>query len=91
MYRPRRNLIDLVKDHIPKDLSKNELEVLEYFLRNLSVGEIVAIKELRLLYKIEDPEQIIGKLIRLGLIERGEGCFNLSKNLREILKSRSQS
>ncbi|MEZ0290571.1 MAG: hypothetical protein ABWJ42_05725 [Sulfolobales archaeon] len=88
MFQSRKSLIDLIKDQIPQDLSKSELEVLEYFLRYLSVGEIIALKEIRLLYKIEEPEQIIDKLIKKGLIERGEGCFNLSRRLREVLKNR---
>lgn len=87
----RRDLIDLVRDLLPEDLSRGELEVLEYFLKNISVGEITAVKEIRLLYKIEDPVPIIERLLQRGLIERGEGCINLSKRLREALKTRKKS
>jgi DNA-binding MarR family transcriptional regulator len=91
MFYQRKSLIDLIKDVLPEDLGKNELEVLDYFLRNISVGEIIALKEIRLLYKIDDPAPILEKLLKKGLIERGEGCFNLSKNLRDLLKTRMKS
>lgn len=80
--------MEQIRDLVPSDLTKTELEVLEYFLRNISVGEIIAIKELRLIYKIDDPVPIIEKLIQRGLIERGEGCFNLSRKLLEAIKKR---
>jgi DNA-binding MarR family transcriptional regulator len=88
LFYTKRNLVDLVRDLLPSDLTKAELDVLEYFLRNISVGEIIAVRELRLLYKIDDPGPILEKLIQKNLIERGEGCFNLSKNLIEALKKR---
>ncbi len=88
LFYTKKSLVDLVRDLLPSDLTKAELDVLEYFLRNISVGEIIAVRELRLLYKIDDPGPILEKLIQKNLIERGEGCFNLSKKLLEALKKR---
>lgn len=59
--------------------------MLEYFLQNVSVGAIISIRELKALYKVDDPKSVIRKLIDKGLIEQGYGCYNLSKPLREAL------
>ncbi|MCS7111239.1 MAG: hypothetical protein N3D82_03180 [Ignisphaera sp.] len=66
-------------------LSDDEKRVLEYFLHNISVGTLVAIRELRAFYRIEDPKSAIRKLIDLGLLEQGYGCYSLSKSIREGL------
>ncbi len=70
-----------------KSLDKESLKVLKYFIRHRSVGELIAIRELRGLYRINDPAKCIGKLIDLGLLERGMGCYNISKDLLKALKS----
>ncbi len=70
-----------------KSLDKESLKVLKYFIRHRSVGELIAIRELRGLYRINDPAKCIGKLIDLGLLERGMGCYNVSKDLLKALKS----
>ncbi len=90
LFYTKKSLVELIKDLLPSDLTKTELDVLEYFLRNISVGEIIAFKELRLFYKIDDPGPVLEKLIQRNLIERGEGCFNISRNLLEALKKRKQ-
>lgn len=64
------------------DLDEDERKVLNYFIKNISVGEIIAEKELRL-EGVKDPRRIIRKLMDKGLIEHGEGCYNLAKDLRE--------
>jgi hypothetical protein len=66
-------------------LNEVEKEVLKYFISNVSVGDIRAILDLKA-KGIEDPEKVILKLIREGLLERGDGCYNLPKKLRPILK-----
>ncbi len=69
-------------------LSDEERKVLNYFMKHISVGEIIAEKELRL-EGIKDPREVIRKLMEKGLIERGEGCYNLAKNIREeVFKAR---
>jgi len=73
---------------IIEELDPQERVVFEYFKKNISVGEILAVKELRLLYKLEDPLKIIESLIRKGLLEKGVGCINLASSVREMLKKR---
>jgi len=71
-----------------KDLDQESLKVLKYFIKHRSVGELIAIRELRGLYRINDPAKCIGKLIDLGLLERGMGCYNISRDLLKLLKSK---
>jgi len=66
-------------------LNPEEKKVLEYFLQNISVGSIIAQRELKAFYGIENPRDVIRKLIDLGLLEQGYGCYNLARRLREIL------
>jgi hypothetical protein len=73
---------------IIEELDPQERMVFEYFKKNISVGEILAVKELRLLYKLEDPLKVIDSLIRKGLLEKGVGCINLASSVREMLKRR---
>ncbi len=73
---------------IVEELDPQERIVFEYFKKNISVGEILAVKELRLLYKLEDPLKIIDSLIRKGLLEKRVGCINLASSVREMLKRR---
>ena len=68
-----------------KELSLTELRVLLYILREVSVGEIVAFKELKLKYGVEydDAAKAFKALIEKGHVEHIPGrCFNLSKELR---------
>ncbi len=58
----------------PEDLEKAR----KYFERVVSVGEILAYKELKA-QGIKNPELVIYKLIEEGFIEKGEGCYNLVK------------
>ncbi len=75
-------------ERIRKKLSGDMLKVFDYFLRNISVGEVIAVRELQYRYKINKPLEIIVRLINEGLLEKGEGCYNLSKELRELLWSK---
>lgn len=59
---------------------QKEIEIaIKYFKTNISVGELIAFRELRAL-GIKNPENVINKLIEMGIIERGEGCYNLVRN-----------
>ncbi|BBG24004.1 PolB1-binding protein PBP2 family protein [Sulfuracidifex tepidarius] len=61
-------------------LTEKEIEVAKkYFSTYISVGEIIAVKELRT-QGIRNPEEVISKLIQEGFIEKGEGCYNLVRN-----------
>ena len=72
-------------EELRRRLTGGERIVFEYFVKNISVGEILAEKELKL-YGVEEPLKVIRGLIEKGVLERGEGCFNLSKELREYLR-----
>lgn len=58
-------------------MSEKEIEVAKkYFMNVVSVGEIIAVRELKAL-GVSEPEKVIQKLIEMGVIEKGEGCYNL--------------
>lgn len=68
-----------------KELSLTELKVLLYILREISVGEIIAFKELKLTHGVEygDAAKAFKTLIEKGYVEHVPNiCFNLSKELR---------
>lgn len=81
-----------------RGLTKLERLILEYFVRHISVGEIIAVIDLREEVKrLRDPELVsefddpviemeinkaIAKLVEKGYLERATGCFNLSESLR---------
>lgn len=80
-------------------LPKLERIVMNYFMKHISVGEIIAIVELRELIKsMNDPgldierddiiiERAITKalasLVEKGFLEHAEGCYNLPEHLRK--------
>ncbi|MEM2472768.1 MAG: helix-turn-helix domain-containing protein [Sulfolobales archaeon] len=67
-----------------RELSPVELRVLLYILREVSVGEIVAFKEL-MKHGIEygDAAKVFKSLVEKGYVEHVPGrCYNLSKELR---------
>ena len=66
-------------------LSDEEWRALEYFVKNLSVGEIIAVIDLRRIVKVNEPERVLRRLVERGILERGEGCYNLSARLRRII------
>lgn len=72
-----------------RELSEDERRVMEYFISNISVGELIVLRELRARYRIREPLRVLRSLVEKGLLERGEGCYNLARELREkIFKSR---
>jgi uncharacterized membrane protein len=66
-------------------LSPEEKRVMNYFISNISVGEIVAERELEVFEGIKNPKEVLDALVSKGLLEKGAGCYNLSKKLRESL------
>ncbi len=88
MYARRRYPEEIEK--VRRVLNAEERKVFDYFLQHISVGEIIALRELKLRYGIEDPLSVIVKLIDKGYIERGEGCYNLARKYREILWSKTR-
>lgn len=59
-------------------LTKEEEAVLNYFIKNKSVGEIIAIRELQVLEGIKDPLSIINSLVEKGYLIKGKGCYNIN-------------
>ncbi|MCY0874471.1 MULTISPECIES: PolB1-binding protein PBP2 family protein [Acidianus] len=56
---------------------EKDIEIAEkYFRKYISVGEIIAVRDLKAL-GVKDPEKVIVELMNKGIIEKGEGCFNL--------------
>ncbi len=64
------------------ELTDEEKLVTYYFVKHISVGEILAERELRAL-GIKNPLKVIKSLILKGVLERGEGCYNLARGIRE--------
>lgn len=64
--------------------NEEEKKVTLYFIRNVSVGEVLALRELEIL-GVKNPSKVIRTLILKGVLERGEGCYNLAKDIREEL------
>jgi hypothetical protein len=67
-------------------LNANELKVFEYVWDNISVGEIVFVRDLERIYGVPKPHLVARTLREHGLIERGEGCYNLASWLRPLRK-----
>ncbi len=75
---------------ILRELSREEYLALRYIYENISVGEILAERDLYYHHHIQKPDLVLRKLRERGLIERGEGCYNLAKPLR-LLRKKIQS
>lgn len=70
---------------LPKELAT----VFQYFYKNISVGDLRALKELERI-GVKDPKEKIEALIEMGLLERGHDCYNLAKPLREYIFRRGR-
>jgi hypothetical protein len=64
-----------------RKMSSEERAVFNYFMDNVSVGELRAVKELSR-KGVEDPLKVIMKLVEEGLLEKGYDCYNLVEPLR---------
>lgn len=64
-----------------RKMSREEKIVFNYFVDNVSVGELRAVKELSR-KGVEDPLKVIMKLVEEGLLEKGYDCYNLVEPLR---------
>jgi len=67
-------------------LTPGERRVLKYFITYRSVGELLAVRELRGLYGVKEPLKVINRLVELGLLERGIGCYNVSRKVMDYVK-----
>ncbi len=75
-------------EEILRKLSKEEMKVVNYFVTYRSVGELLAIRELKGIYGVKDPGKVIMKLIDLGILERGVGCYNISRGFLKYIRSK---
>ncbi len=66
------------------NLSIEEVKAFAYLWDVVSIGEIIVEHDLRKLYGINDPREVLRALLEANLIERGEGCYNLAPELRKI-------
>lgn len=98
MNEEKPKLRDILK------LSKLERLVMDYFLKHISVGEIIAIIELREeIKRLKDPDLVpefddviieleigkaVNRLLRQNFLEYRNGCYNLAQHLREELKKK---
>ncbi len=98
--KPKPSLKDIEK------LSKLEKIIMDYFMKYISVGEIIALVELREILKNLDSSEIniekddviieitisktLANLVEKGFLEHEEGCYNLASHLREELKKKSE-
>jgi len=69
-------------------VSEKEIEIAaKYFRDNISVGEVIAVREL-MAEGVKEPEKVIDVLLQRGIIERGEGCYNLVRTSKREEKSK---
>ena len=66
--------------------SSEELKVFAYVWDNISVGELLFERDLYTIYKVPKPILVARRLRERGVIERGEGCYNLARWLRKLRK-----
>ncbi len=67
-------------------LDREELAAFRYLWEHISVGEIIAEQELRVQHGIMKPDLAFKRIREKGLMERGEGCYNLASWLRPLRK-----
>lgn len=65
-------------------LTTDEIIVFSYVWDNISVGEILFERDLSRIHKVRKPLLVAISLREKGLIERGEGCYNLPRSLRRL-------
>lgn len=75
-------------ENVLESLSNEEKIVLKYFIRYRSVGELLALRELKALYGVQEPIKVIGKLIEKRLIVKGIGCYSISQEVLKKLSTR---
>ena len=79
--RTLRKLKEIV-ERLPRD----EALAFKYLWEYISVGAIIAEQELRIQYGVAKPALAFNRIREKGLMERGEGCYNLASWLRPLRK-----
>ena len=70
-----------------RNLNDEERLVLNYFVENISVGSLRAVKELKA-KGVRNPEEVIARLVNMGFLEDKGDCYNLATPLRELVRRR---
>ncbi|QKQ99526.1 hypothetical protein GWK48_03170 [Metallosphaera tengchongensis] len=66
------------------ETTNKDIEVAKkYFVTNVSVGEIAAVRDLKAL-GVKEPERVIAELLRMNVIVKGDGCYNLLREKRKV-------
>jgi len=68
------------------ELTTDELKAFSYVWDNISVGEILYERDLSRIHGVRKPILVAIELRDKGLLERGEGCYNLPRWLRSLRK-----
>lgn len=76
-------LLYKLRDAISR-LNSDELKVFMYVWDNISVGEIVFERDLARIYGVRKPLLVAIELREKGMLERGEGCYNLPPWIRRL-------
>ncbi len=71
---------------IVEALPRDEAIAFRYLWEFISVGEIIAEQELRAKHGVAKPSLAFKRIREKGLMERGEGCYNLASWLRPLRK-----
>ena len=69
---------------IIESFSSEELKAFAFVWDNISVGEILLEQHLMVVHKVRRPSSVIVSLRGKGVLERGEGCYNLPRWLRQL-------
>ncbi len=80
-----RRVVERLKS-VVAGLTREEYQAFRYVWEYVSVGEIIAEQELRLYKGVQKPDLALKRVREKGLIERGEGCYNLASWLRPLRK-----
>jgi hypothetical protein len=69
-----------------ESFTSEELKAFAFVWDNISVGEILLEQHLAVIHKIKRPSTVIVSLREKGALDRGEGCYNLPRWMRQLRK-----
>ncbi len=72
-----------LREVVPR-LSPEEYRAFSYIWDNISVGELLFERDMAHIHGIKKPYEVAARLREKGLVERGEGCYNLARWLRRL-------
>ncbi len=72
-----------------RSLSKEKRIILNYFMKNISVGDIRSVLDLEK-KGVKNAEELIEEMLEEGFLEKATDCYNLSYPLRMYIFSREK-